>query len=169
MSVWPQGLEHWGPSLNFQTAPQPPPLWQCSFWTRAPPCQELIWNFRAADTDFLSTRRGLPQVWRTLPQLGTPLVITRPQLRPFCSFLRTIHGRLLRRPTTLPPKTKQKPGKKPNKKPSQPCEAFRPLGSVWAQMGLWDENLTARKQHWVLNTVKNENSKRKKGELSGKM
>lgn len=120
MSVWPQELEHWGPSLNFQTAPQPPPLWQCSFWTRAPPCQELIWNFRAADTDFLSTRRGLPQVWRTPPQLGTPLLKTRPQLRPFCSFLRTIHGRLLRWPTNLPPKTKQKPEKK---KPPQKNES----------------------------------------------
>lgn len=68
------------------------------------------------------------------PHLGTPSLITRLQLRPFCSFLRTIHGRLLRWPTTLPPNTKQKPQKKPHKKTSQPCEAFRPLGSVWAQM-----------------------------------
>lgn len=86
MSVWPQELEHWGPSLNFQTAPQPPPLWQCSFWTRAPPCQELIWNFRAADTDFLSTRRGLPQVWRTPPSAGYAVVNNPPATQTLLFF-----------------------------------------------------------------------------------
>lgn len=102
MSVWLQVLGHWGPSLNSQTAPPTPPLWQCSFLMRGPPCQELIWNFRAADTDFLSTRRGLPQVWRMLPHLDMLVLITRPQLGLLCSFLRAIHGRLLRWPTTLP-------------------------------------------------------------------
>lgn len=156
MSVWPQVLGHWGPSLNSQTAPQTPPLWQCSFLMRGPPCRELIWNFRAADTDFLSTRRGLPQVWRMLPHLDMLVLITRPQLRLLWSFLRAIHGRLLRWPTTLS-LNKQNPGQEK----SRLCEAFPPLLSIWAQIGLWDESLTARKQHWVLNTVKNENNKKK--------
>lgn len=149
----------WGPSLNFQTAPRTPPLWQCSFWTRGPPCQGSIWNSRAADTGFLSTRRGLPQVWGPIAHLEYHWHWQRSH-NSGSSVLSS--GRYMADCWGDPALCLSETNIQQNSEIKESTMRGLLTTRVHLSTGLWDKNLTARKQHWVLNTVKNENNKNKK-------
>lgn len=104
---------------------------------------------------------GMTYTWSSL-HTWLLVYLTHQQLKLHicCSFLRTLYGRLLRWPTTLVLKEIQK-------FIVNFCNASRTPGSICAQSGFCPggENLTTRKQHWVLNTVIKKilkNNKRKK-------
>lgn len=104
---------------------------------------------------------GITYSWSSL-HTWLLLYLTHQQLKLHicCSFLRTLYGRLLRWPTTLVLKEKNKFSL--DIKIVNFCNASRTPGSICAQSGFCPggENLTTIKQHWVLNTVKKKTKKK---------